>query len=74
MDIGAPAPVVAAPIAAPVTTGDDAPSFRRFDAPANAEQGQPIAANEAVNAVPPEEAELALRSALANLQRMSGAA
>lgn len=60
--------------AAPVTAGDDASSFRRFDALANAEQGQPIAAHETVNAVPPEEAELALRSALANLQRMSGAA
>ena len=54
--------------------GDDAGSFRRFDAPASAGQGQPIAANQALSDVDSEEAQRALRSALANLQRMSGAA
>jgi hypothetical protein len=52
----------------------EATPFRRFDAPASAGHGQPIAAHGAANAVPHEEAALALRSALANLQRMSGAA
>jgi hypothetical protein len=66
---------VANPFPAP-TSGDarEATPFRRFDAPSSAGHGQPAAANEAANAVPREEAELALRSALANLQRMSGAA
>ncbi len=64
-----PAPQPFAPAAS-----EEALPFRRFDAPANAEQGQQSAANEAVSIVPPEEAERALRSALANLQRMSGAA
>lgn len=53
---------------------EDAGSFRRFDAPASAGQGQPIAANQAVSEVDSEEAQRALRSALANLQRMSGVA
>jgi hypothetical protein len=53
---------------------DDGGSFRRFDAPASAGQGQPIAANQALSDVDSEEAQRALRSALANLQRMSGAA
>lgn len=60
--------------AAPAPSAEDAGPFRRFDAPASAGQGQPVAANEGVSAVAPEEAERALRSALANLQRMSGAA
>lgn len=64
-----PAPQPFAPAAS-----EEALPFRRFDAPANAEQGQLSAANEAGSTVPPEEAERALRSALANLQRMSGAA
>lgn len=55
-------------------SAEEAGSFRRFDAPANAGQGQPIAANQAVSEVDSEEAQRALRSALANLQRMSGAA
>lgn len=62
--------VLGAPGAAP-----DVGSFRRFDAPASAGQGQPLAA--ASNALPPvdpAEAERALRAALSNLQRMSGAA
>lgn len=58
---------------APVSS-EDAGSFRRFDAPASAGQGQPIAANQAPSEVDSEEAQRALRSALANLQRMSGAA
>lgn len=60
----------------PITqvSSEDAGSFPRFDAPASAEQGQPIAANQALSEVDSEEAQRALRSALANLQRMSGAA
>ena len=56
--------------------GEPAPggSFRRFDAPASAGQGQPIAPGMSANAVNPAEADQALRAALANLQRMSGAA
>ena len=53
---------------------EESAPFRRFDAPANAEQGQPIAADQTAPAVDREEAERALRMALANLQRMSGAA
>jgi hypothetical protein len=49
--------------------------FRRFDAPSNAGQGQMVAAAATpVPAADQEEAERALRAALANLQRMSGAA
>jgi hypothetical protein len=63
------------PFAVPAAIGvDEATPFRRFDSPSNAGQGQPIAANESASALPPEETERALRSALANLQRMSGAA
>ncbi len=63
------------PIAPPAAIGvEEAVLFRRFDAPATAGQGQSSAANEAASTMPPEEAERALRSALANLQRMSGAA
>ena len=60
----------------PITqvSSKDAGSFRRFDSPASAEQGQPIAANQALSEVDSEEAQRALRAALANLQRMSGAA
>ena len=65
-----PAQAVAAPVAAA-----EEGSFRRFDSPSSAGQGQPLAA--AINAAPtvdPAEAERALRAALSNLQRMSGAA
>jgi hypothetical protein len=55
-------------------SAEDAGSFRRFDAPASAGQGQPIAANQIASDIDSEEAQRALRSALANLQRMSGAA
>jgi hypothetical protein len=60
----------------PITpvSSEDAGSFRRFDAPASAGQGQPIASNQAASEIDSEEAQRALRSALANLQRMSGAA
>jgi hypothetical protein len=62
-------------VAEPVGSGgvDEANTFRRFDAPANAEAGQAVAASTAP-AHDAEEAERALRAALANLQRMSGAA
>lgn len=68
----------AAPFAAPASLeggSGEVASFRRFDAPAQAGQGQPVAAAPAAGpALDPAETELALRSALANLQRMSGAA
>ncbi len=57
---------------APLATEDNA--FRRFDAPSSAGQGQPVAATSAAATVDPVEAERALRAALNNLQRMSGAA
>lgn len=53
---------------------EESASFRRFDAPSAAGQGQPVAVSTAAPAVDPAEAERALRSALSNLQRMSGAA
>jgi hypothetical protein len=52
---------------------ESATPFRRFDAPDNAEAGQPVAAPSMTNHHV-EETEQALRAALANLQRMSGAA
>ncbi len=55
-------------------TAEEPSPFRRFDSPASAEHGQPVAANEAVSSVDRDEADRALRMALANLQRMSGAA
>ena len=65
-----PAKAVAAPVAAA-----DEGSFRRFDAPSSAGQGQPLApAANALPVVDPAETERALRAALSNLQRMSGAA
>ena len=54
--------------------GGEVASFRRFDAPAQAGQGQPVSAASAGPVLDPEETDRALRSALANLQRMSGAA
>jgi len=60
--------------APPPLSGESVP-FRRFDAPSNAGQGQMVAtAATPVPAADQEEAERALRAALANLQRMSGAA
>ena len=52
---------------------DEFGSFRRFDAPGSAEHGQAVAASP-VPAADAAETEKALRAALANLQRMSGAA
>ena len=48
--------------------------FRRFDAPATAGQGLPVAAGNTPAAIDPAEAAQALRAALSNLQRISGAA
>lgn len=62
------------PALAQVPVGfDAAQSFRQFDSPASADAGQAVAA---VASAPhdPAETERALRAALANLQRMSGAA
>lgn len=69
-------PVVIFPgqMARPIAETADVQPFRRFDAPANAEQGQPSAAAAQSPEVDRDEAERALRMALANLQRMSGAA
>lgn len=53
---------------------DESAGFRRFDAPNTAGQGAPIAANQSAPEVDVAESERALRMALANLQRMSGAA
>jgi len=49
-------------------------AMRPFDAPAAAVAGGPVAAAATAPTVDPAEAELALRSALANLQRISGVA
>ncbi len=66
------APAASAPA---MTEPGEVASFRRFDAPAQAGQGQPVAAAPAPSpALDPVETERALRSALASLQRMSGAA
>lgn len=48
--------------------------FRRFDSPANAAEAAPVSAAPAAPAIEAQAAEAALRAALANLQRMSGAA
>jgi hypothetical protein len=58
---------------ASASASEEPASFRRFDSPESAEAGQQIAASAAA----PQDAaetERALRAALANLQRMSGAA
>ncbi|MDE2436556.1 MAG: hypothetical protein KGM49_09875 [Sphingomonadales bacterium] len=49
-------------------------SFRRFDAPTSASAGQAVASNPSAPEIDHEEAERALRAALSNLQRISGAA
>ncbi len=56
-----------------IPSDDEAATFRRFDSPGNAEYGQASTAG-APPAADPAETEKALRAALANLQRMSGAA
>lgn len=48
--------------------------LRRFDSPAHAAQAAPASAAPAAPAIEAQAAEAALRAALANLQRMSGAA
>ncbi|MFN3516095.1 MAG: hypothetical protein ACK4YM_02925 [Novosphingobium sp.] len=67
-------PVVIFPGQMASPQAEETAPFRPFDAPAHAEPGQPIAAGNAAPSVNREEAERALRMALANLQRMSGAA
>lgn len=67
---GAPA-AAPAPFAAPHA---EAMPFRKFDAPSTAGQGGTIAAASSMPVTDPSEADQALRAALANLQRMSGAA
>ena len=54
--------------------GGEAGGFRRFDVPGSASQGQPVATGMNPPLIPAEEAAQALRAALSNLQRMSGAA
>ena len=54
--------------------GGEEGGFRRFDAPGSAGQGQPVATGMNPSLIPAEEAAQALRAALSNLQRMSGAA
>lgn len=59
---------------APTALNDDLASMRRFDSPAGAEQGQPVDLGTSGANVAPDEAAQALRTALASLQRISGAA
>lgn len=75
-DAAAIEPVVIFPgqMARAAEGADQASSFRRFDSPLTAEQGQPVATSPLGNEVDRSEADQALRMALANLQRMSGAA
>lgn len=67
------APAAAVPVA-PFAAVPETATFRRFDGPEAAGQGHAVAANNAPPAVEQGEADHALRAALANLQRMSGAA
>ena len=59
---------------APTELNDDGASMRRFDSPAAAEQGQPVDLGISGANMAPDEAAQALRTALASLQRISGAA
>lgn len=63
-----------APAPAPFSAPADSAPFRQFDAPSAVGAGQPIVNPAAAATLDPEETERALRAALANLQRMSGAA
>lgn len=65
----APQPAAFAPLGDP-----EASQFRRFDGPDAIGHGQQVAAGNGVPAVDTDAADQALRAALANLQRMSGAA
>ena len=62
------------PLGAGASPASEDSGFRRFDAPASAGQGQPVAAGNEGAMIDPAEASQALRAALSNLQRMSGAA
>ena len=66
--------VVPLTASATAVDADDEVGFRRFDAPGSAGQGQPVAGGTSASLIPPDEAAQALRAALSNLQRMSGAA
>lgn len=61
-------------LAAPDQPAAEVSAFRRFDAPSAAGSGGPVAVPGAPPVADPAAAEQALRAALANLQRMSGAA
>lgn len=69
-------PAQSAPDVAPVVSPDapEVSELRRFDAPSHAAPGQAIAANGAAPSIDSDEADRSLRLALANLQRISGAA
>lgn len=67
-------PLVIFPGQAPFSVPDATPPFRRFDAPSTADQGGMVATLGAPQTADPTEADQALRTALANLQRMSGVA
>ena len=70
----APAAPAFAPAPTPFSAPADSAPFRQFDAPFSVGAGQPVANPAAAAALDPAETERALRAALANLQRMSGAA
>lgn len=70
----APAATPAAAVAPVTSPVAEEAQFRRFDAPASAAQGVPVAATHSGFALDPEETERSLRTALSNLQRISGAA
>ncbi|WP_309750824.1 hypothetical protein [Novosphingobium sp.] len=70
MPLGQP-PAGIAPAEQPLADGS---AFRRFDSPAAAGHGQPVEMVSAAPAVAAIEADQALRTALASLQRISGAA
>lgn len=72
--LGQTPPVVAPAPGAPLAPSDGLGSFRRFDSPASAEQGQPVDLGTGAASVAPDDAAQALRAALASLQRISGAA
>lgn len=69
-------PVVIFPgqMARPAAVAEPPSPFRRFDSPNEAGHGRPVAASETSRTLDSAEAERSLRMALANLQRMSGAA
>lgn len=70
----APATPAFSPSPAPFAAPADSAPFRQFDAPSSLGAGQPVVNPGAAAALDPAETERALRAALSNLQRMSGAA